>query len=284
MEKLDLYNGDVIIYFDNVKHKFYREDKSPIKTSVTGFTGIRDKSGPLMWWVAQEMGKYLIDNWIIGKITKESQKAELIDSARKEYRIASQKAADIGTAIHEYIEEWIKGNKPAIPKNEMIVNGITAFHKFQKEHKVKWIASERKIYSVEYDYGGILDGIGIIDGKLYFVDFKSSKGIYDEMVFQVAAYRMAIEEEIKHLLNTKKKIINPLDAEILKAYKKYGGFHSNMIIKFGKYDGEFSFATFDDYKKDLEAFFACRTLKMRTDTLKPTLHEHNNPGKPMWRG
>jgi len=274
MEKLLLYNGDVVIYFDEVKHKFYHEDMSPITNSVTGFTGIRDKSGPLIGWAVKMMGLYLVDNWNVNKVTKESQKIELIDTAKREFRRIKEEARDIGTDIHEWIKDWIAGKKPVMSEDERTVNGITAFLKFQKERNIEWVASERKVYSVKYDYGGILDGIGIINSKLELCDFKSAKGIYDEAIFQTTGYRLAIEEELEYLIRIPiAKIKDPKDKVLLKAYKKYKGFSSNRIIQFGKLDGEFNTLTFNEYEKDKEAFLACRTLKIRTDELKKVLKQ-----------
>ena len=107
----------------------------------------------------------------------------------------STKAADIGTEIHQWASDWILKKNPEMPTDEKVVNGITAFLKFQKEHKLKWIESERYIFSKKYKYAGILDAIAKKNNKLILVDFKSNYRIYDEMRFQVAGYQIAYEEE-----------------------------------------------------------------------------------------
>ena len=243
IKEYNLYGGKAPITFDDGRHIF-RDSKGKYIPSVTKASGIIDKSGPLMWWVAEMMGLYLIDNWDIKKIKKESEKLELIVTAKKEYRKAKAAAADIGTEIHEWVSDWIEGKKPDMPEDEKVVNGITAFLKFQKEHKIKWLESERIVYSKKYNFAGILDAVGRMDGKLTLVDFKSSKGIYNEMRFQVAGYQIAYEEE------TGKR------------------FDKTMIIRFGKEDGEPEMKELDEQEKDKKIFLACLQVANRIKELK----------------
>ena len=237
-EKIALYNGEVNIEFDKVRHIFYGE-KGEILLSVTGATGVIDKSPALMGWAVKMMSKYLTDRFESGVIID----IGMIETAKREYRLAQKKAADIGTEIHAWVSDWILGKKPEMPQDENVVNGITAFLKFQKEHKIKWIESEKYIYSKEYKYAGILDAVARINGELVLVDFKSSNAFYDEMRFQVAGYQIAYEEE------TKKK------------------FDKTMIIRFGKETGEFGVKEIDNSKEDKKAFLAALILKRRIKDL-----------------
>jgi len=242
IKELNLYNGKSIITFDENRHIF-RDLNGKYIPSVTKATGIIDKSGALMGWTAKMMALYLLEEKAKGndKITE-----ELVNKAKKEYRRLKTEAADIGKEIHEWASDWILGKKPAMPKNEKVVNGITAFLKFQKEHKIKWLESERIIYSKKHNYAGILDAVGKFNGKgdLILIDFKSSNGIYDDMRFQVAGYQIAYEEE------TGKKI------------------DKRMIIRFGKEDGEFEVRELDEDVKDKKIFLACLQVANRMKELK----------------
>jgi len=238
-KKIKLYNGKVNIEFDEGRHIFYGE-KGEILLSVTGATGVIDKSPALMGWAVKMMSKYLTDRFESGVIID----IGMIETAKREYRLAQKKAADIGTEIHAWVSDWILGKKPEMPQDENVVNGITAFLKFQKEHKIKWIESEKYIYSKEYKYAGILDAVARINGELVLVDFKSSNAFYDEMRFQVAGYQIAYEEE------TGKKI------------------DKRMIIRFGKNDGEFEKIELDNDIKDKKTFLNCLMLKKRLKELK----------------
>ena len=242
MTEHKLYDKTIKILFNEARHMYF-DEKGNHLISVTAATGVVDKSGALMGWAVKMAKNFLIDNWDTGKIITESQKMELIEEAGKQHRIFKKKAADCGTLIHKWVEEWITGQKPAMPEDEKVVNGITAFLKFQDEHKVKWKESERLVYSKKHNFCGILDAIGVMEKELVLIDFKSSNGIYDEMRFQVAAYRLAYEEE--------------MNKEI----------HRSIILRFGKEDGEFEVKELPDYNKDKKAFLACLSLKKRLKEL-----------------
>jgi hypothetical protein len=97
-----------------------------------------------------------------------------------------------------------------------------------RRHQFKPIASEKKIYSLEFDYFGTYDWLGYVTGcgdpkccpftgaALAQGDFKSSKGIWEEYVAQLASYWHATEEEFP---------TQPIDI--------------GVILRLGKSDGEF---------------------------------------------
>jgi len=240
LQEHSLYKGKVKIKFEDERQIFYDEKGKQIP-GVTSATGVVDKSGALMGWVAKMMGLYLLTEKEKGNgmITE-----ELVGKAKKEYRNLQKQAADIGTEIHQWVSDWILGKKPEMPDNEKVVNGITAFLRFQKEHNLKWVESEKVIYSKKHSYAGILDAVAKEGNKLVLIDFKSSSGIYEEMQFQVAGYEIAYEEE------TGKKI------------------DKRIIIKFGKETGDFEVKELDNIEKDKKAFLACLQLKNRLNELK----------------
>jgi len=239
LKEIKLYKGKEIIKFDEGRHIFY-DAKGNVLLSVTAATGIIDKSGALMGWVAKMMGLYLLSEKKKGndRITE-----ALVNTAKQEYRRIKEEAADIGTEIHKWVSDWILGKKPEIPDNERVVNGINAFLKFQKEHKLKWIESEKYVYSKKHNYAGIMDAVAKEGKELVLVDFKSSNGIYDEMRFQVAGYQIAYEEE------TGKKI------------------DKRIIARFGKEDGEFEVKELDKDPEDKKVFLACLDVKRRMKEL-----------------
>ena len=240
MEEITLYNKTEKISFDRERHMFY-DNKGDHLLSVTAITGTIDKSGALMGWVAKMMGLYLLKEKEKGndKIT-----IQLVDMAKSEYRRIKEEAADIGQEIHDWVSQWIKGEKPAMPDDEKVVSGITAFLKFQKENKIKWLESEKIVFSKKHHYAGILDAVGKMGKDLVLFDFKSSNGIYPEMFLQVAGYNIAYQEE------TKKKITR------------------KMIIRFGKEGGNFEIKELSTDGKDEQAFLHCLELTKRLKELK----------------
>src|SRR3990167_7038564 len=143
------YKG-IELEFDDEKHRFSINGKSIL--SVTGATGMVDKSAPLMFWAVKLFREFLIDKLSQGIITE-----ELILEGSRQHTIKKEKAADIGTQIHKWCGEYIMGKNPAIPEDDKIKNGALAFLKWIDENKVKFLNSEEIIYSKKYDYAGIID-------------------------------------------------------------------------------------------------------------------------------
>ncbi len=229
--------GTKTIFFDPIKHKF-TDERGKLVNSVTKFTGVIDKSGQLIYWAVGLARDYLKELTGNGASITDFH----IDEACKQHRIVKEKAADIGTQIHELVSKWIKKENYELPDDEKVLNGFNAFLEFQGRYKIKWLASEELVAYTQGKnilYAGIMDALAEIDGKIVLVDFKSSKGIYPEMFLQVAAYQMAWEQM------NKKKI----------AYR--------MIVKFGKDDGAFEFIELHENDKDKKAFLACVELKNR---------------------
>lgn len=235
MQEYKLYNGKVVVKFDgeNDNHKFYDINGNPL-LSVTGITSIIDKSQGLMGWAVKLMGQYLLNEMEKGNnIISE----ELVETAKRKYREVQKDARDVGSEIHNWINQWILGKNPEMPSEKRVLNGITAFLKFQKENQLKWVESERCVYSRKYNYVGFLDAIAMKGKKRILVDFKSSNGIYPEMILQVAGYQIAWEEE------TGKRI------------------DESIILQFHKETGEFNVKTLDDNDKERKkAFLAALTL------------------------
>jgi len=123
------------------------------------------------------------------------------------------------------------------------LNGVTAFLRWIKEYKVKFIESERLVYSKKYDYVGLMDLKARINGKLALVDFKTSKGVYNEYRYQVAAYLYADQEE---------------------SGDKY---EECWIIKFDKDDGNFEAHKIEDFEDDYKAFLGALQVKKREKVL-----------------
>lgn len=244
-----LYNGKVQLKFvtDGAdKHEYY-DEKGKRLYGTTYYTGVIDKSSALMGWVSKMMSLYLCDKIKEGiKITE-----GIVGSAKTEYRKVQREEADRGKEIHKWISDWIAGEKPEMPEDEGVVNGITAFLRFQKKYKVKWLKSERLVYSKKFKVPGTLDALGEISKDLVLFDFKSSKpssispdGIYPEYAIQTGGYQLEYEEE------TGKKI-------------KY-----RIVIALDKKTGEFRFRKFEDNEKDKKAFLACLQLKNRLNEIK----------------
>lgn len=244
-----LYKGTVELKFEEGRHRFTVNGKSIL--SVTAGTSIIDKSRPLIYWAVGLTKDFLMENLSNLINDKKGDKiVALIEEASKQHSIRKQKAADIGTQVHDWVEKFIKAKTkedyPEIPKDANVYNGVSAFLKWVDEDKVKFISSEKHIYSKKYNYAGIMDAEAVIGGKMCVVDFKTSKGIYPEFRFQVAAYQNAVEEETG---------------------KKYAG--DKVLARFGKEDGEFEVHPYGDHDKDFKGFLNALNLRRRLKEITP---------------
>lgn len=176
------------------RHMYFISGKR--KTGVTTYVGIKDKSRALMSWKGQRVVDYLLKKIKNGGIDERAICiASYIDEIEKE------EAADIGESIHNWAEQYInfklKKSKvaPEMPELKNVQVGVNAFLDWEKQHKVKFLSSERVVYSKKYDYIGKMDIEAVIDGDLCLVDLKSSNGLYNTVNMQTAAYLKADEEE-----------------------------------------------------------------------------------------
>jgi hypothetical protein len=167
------------------------------KWSKPGVTSIiadsHDKSGPLTQWAANMVVKWIHQNVGQEEIGIFPVTDEHLEKARFNYREVSQTALDIGSEVHHAIEIWLQTKQEPINPKDEVLSAFVAFLEFYDEHEMEPIKLE---HSVIGDYwGGTLDYYGWFDGKLYVIDFKSSKGHYiHEHGPQIAAYRSEVKE------------------------------------------------------------------------------------------
>lgn len=172
------------------RHMYFIDGKR--KTGVTTYLGIKDKSQGLVSWATEVYLNHLFDRLSKGPITEE----DIIIGWTKHQEFKA-KAAAVGDEVHQWVESYINGDKPEMPEQREAQIGVTAFLDWEAAHKVKFISSERVIYSKKHDYIGKMDIEAKVNGKLCLIDIKTSNGMYNEFYMQTAAYVKADEEESK---------------------------------------------------------------------------------------
>jgi len=240
LETYSLYNGEVKLLFSPGKHQYFVGE-----SQIDGCTGILSALGKpaIPQWAVNTCLDFIKEKLKPGQALDEIELKALLDEAKYAHTRKRDKAGDIGTMVHAYCEDWIKGKEPAIPFNDKVRNGANAFLDWVEKHNVKFTESERKIYSRRYRYAGTLDAEGLVDGKLSIIDFKTGSAIYPEMRFQTAAYEAARREES-------------------------GLQYTRWIIRLGKDDGEFEAKEFGDLDKDFSAFLGIFDTYKRLKVLK----------------
>ncbi len=162
--------------------------------SVTTVLGDYDTGGLMQWsadCAVEHIRNFLAEGYIESMVDW--------DKARYAYKEVSKEATDIGTEVHDLVESYITAylagedfdcggfSKP-------IDNGYDAFLKWDRGIRPKYIASEMTVHSDTHRYAGTLDCVCKLDGKLYIIDFKTSKAHYPKNAVQLAAYKVAYEE------------------------------------------------------------------------------------------
>jgi hypothetical protein len=199
LETYSLYNGDVELIFDNRDDKHAYIVDGEIVYGVTSIIGVIDKPA-LKQWAANKAADKFRELVRPGIALDELDLANAYEQIRFAFKLYSKRALDVGTLAHNKIEEivnaHIKGTQqPDLPIQEEAKNAVQAFIDWEKKHNVKFLHSERKIYSRKHKFAGTVDIIAEVDGQFSVLDIKTSAAVYQEYFFQTAAYSKAVEEE-----------------------------------------------------------------------------------------
>jgi hypothetical protein len=160
-------------------------DKVPGTTTIIG--RFKESGGLIQW--AYKSGR-----------EHERLVAQGKDAPRHLYDVV-QAAADAGTIAHDMIEAHILGTAYAPPANTptdvlgRAGNAPAQFLEWYEQTGLTITATERAYVSEALQFGGTVDAIGR-DGKgrIVLVDWKTSNAVYSDMLIQLAAYALLLEE------------------------------------------------------------------------------------------
>lgn len=271
-----LYKGKVKARFlgptEEMPNRHIYQIDGERKKSVTGIIGIKDKSMALVPWALEEAAKFLFA--VLDGKKEINQK--VIVAAVFASQESKERAADLGTKVHDWIERYIKyklGQKgyeklPEMPEDSNVITGVTSFINWESEHKVKYLWTEKLLYSKKLNYMGKADFAAVIDGKKCLCDLKASNGLYKEVRMQTAAYRNADEEE-EGLPYAGRWAIR-ISKETLEEYLQRMSLKASTKALLGKkapdtkdymvFEAKYLDEDKGAYKEDIEAFKACLTL------------------------
>lgn len=113
-------------------------------------------------------------------------------------------AADLGTLVHDFVESYIYGDeikqdvlaKYSMDQIAIAERGLEQFKEISNREHFEWLETEMALVSEVYQYGGRLDGLCTRGFKpaICLADTKTSSGIYDEYIVQLAGYRGLLRE------------------------------------------------------------------------------------------
>lgn len=162
--------------------------------SVTTITGILDKPA-LVQWAANCAVDYVAGNLDRLKSDNVHEGEAVLSEARSAHRTVKDEAAGNGTKVHKAIELYINGQDYSeLLDNEQTRTAFDAFLSWESKNHVIWIKTECQVFSIKHGYAGRFDAIAMVNGYRYLIDFKTSKGIWNEMKYQLCAYRQAHNE------------------------------------------------------------------------------------------
>lgn len=256
-EAFFFYGGTVQLRFNKKTWTYFLvldDGAFEAQSGVTGTCHIIDKSQPLMAWAVkktlEKLRRLVVERFCFGN---EDQMFKMfigdLDALFKEAKSAKDdeldSAGEVGHEAHDWIENYIKAvlrsNETRrdellakFPRDPRATNCCVAAIEWMAQHNVRWISTERKVYSKQHKYAGTMDGLALIDScsdelcckkafkdRLSIVDWKTSNYLYIEYLMQTAAYWQAYEEERPYLIDD------------------LGPVTDRWIIRLGKDDAEF---------------------------------------------
>lgn len=152
--------------------RFYIDDDGKYYPSVTTLLEAYPKPYQLLQWM-KDMGP---------------KSDEVRDAAGKR-----------GSTVHQITDDYDNGmqidllNESGQPQYSM--EEWAMFEKyvdFSTRFNPVWGMIEQQVICPELQLAGTIDRVGVIDGKKYLVDIKTSNGIYNSYWLQLAAYRQAV--------------------------------------------------------------------------------------------
>jgi len=205
---------------------------------------------------------------------------QIIRHAKKAPEEDKDEAGEIGHDAHGWLEDYlsavIKDNVERreellakFPQDERAASCCVAAIDWMVRHNVRWIETERKIYSRTHKFAGTMDGLARVDScddhlccpqsfknRLSIIDWKTSNYLYVEYLLQTAAYWFAFAEEF----DTQK-------------------IEDRWIIRLGKEDAEFDpwhAEGLEVYQQDWAAFLAALGLVKALDIIESRMRQQRS--------
>lgn len=179
------------LHYSDSSHRYWLDGK-PIP-GVTSLIGVIDKPA-LPRWAAKSVAEYVAANPEGVETLRDMGEETLVKSLAQIPWEKRDKAADHGGKFHDLAEQLMKGQKIMVPDD--LVGKVQASLAFMGDRNVTPVIAEMSCASREHWYAGRFDLVADLDlpgeGRVRaIVDWKSGKGIYSTVSWQLAAYGMS---------------------------------------------------------------------------------------------
>lgn len=244
-ERHVLYNGAVEIDFYPKSHRYKLvkldgEERKDWLKSPSGIVGLLDKSAPLMSWAVRCMFDRIVEEMRDGVNFTRDDVMSMLECGKTAYTERREEAANVGTVVHDYA---LRHHEPQIKSVADIEgfadlseadqakarNGAAAFDAWYKQLGGKSVASEFLIFSRKQGYTGRCDDLVKVGNDLIILDYKTSKGVYTDQIYQVTSYMKAREEEYPdekiagaRLVHLLKDDLTDKEGNVIKKAGEYG--------------------------------------------------------------
>jgi len=124
---------------------------------------------------------------------------DVIEEGRKAPDAIRDEAARIGTMLHDVFFDILNGKNPKVDKK--YEGAVDAFNRYMAGSGIIIDGAEFPVASNKYEFGGMPDALAYTttpngNKSWGILDWKTSKGVYDDMGLQVAGgYKLAVEEQ-----------------------------------------------------------------------------------------
>lgn len=207
MDTQVLYGGAVTIRRDG-SHKYFVTDTErgvadewvPGVTGISGKVNMDGKLENLMGWAAREAAGRIERDWLTLAALSPDERSVAIEDAAKEAQRKRDKAAEVGTIVHKWVEGHIRAvthfaDTPEWPTDPVVIGGVERYLEWEAQHHVEYVSTERYVYHRTHMYAGQADIVARVNGGLSLVDIKTSNYFSGDYVLQTAAYTEAWNEE-----------------------------------------------------------------------------------------
>lgn len=228
-ERYSLYGGAIEIdyYPKSHRYKLVKEDgqdRNEWLKSPSGIVKMLDKSAPLMSWATKCFYEAMIAAMRDGKNFTKDDLLSMLEVSKNAYNERRDEAANVGTVVHFYAQnhleiksiEKAEGFEDLSPEDQIKARaGASAFDGWYAGLGAKSIASEFLVYSRKEGFTGRCDDLVEINGEPWILDYKTSKGVYTDQVYQVTSYMKAREEEYPDLRIAGARLIHLCKEDVL---------------------------------------------------------------------
>lgn len=230
---------------------------SPWVPGATGTTRIMDKGYAFEDWLKREVARSATRNLdfvrdLIAKGGEDAAAAWLAKLPDWE----RDKAAKVGSQVHDLADRITKGEKPSVPTE--LVPFVQADLRFRRDHKISKARSEVVLYSHQ-GYGATLDELCVLDGQVSIIERKTGRNVYEDLCrMQLAAqaradlYGPGIERTADH----RYRLVDPKRTRPMPTIARTYVLH----LRPDKYADGYRLIEYHLTDDDYEAFLACLRL------------------------